>query len=1176
MNMKRKKHLAAKRLQAACAVVLAVLLALPANLTAFASSPAGGDEAQAPEPLSASSEGFEVSLSWAKAADPVSMEWVSASDETRVLRLMVAYSNADPVRSYAPGEVSISVPGIAGIGRDEPAVAADVATDEAASAQKTRDWSYAYDATSDVYTFTNNASIEAGEALSGSFEVLWSVESRDAKTGYSAELVATLEAPGAEARSNAASLSYTAEKDAYAVSVTTSALAGPDGLGEDYADYIWVRYSITSSRTLAARGLDDASWHVSLPEGAKVAAVRSSGGAALNYSTGKDGACVVPMRSSLTYWYSSSQPQVIVGYPRSQFEDREAVARVSLVGTYADSEQQETVASTDVERTLRADDYSFTYAGGTYSLYKSHYASDKILHRDLARGASFTYTLTARARVEPGEPQDIEVIDDFQDVLLNDGSLRQLEEGEYSLLSVQVPSASGIKNGNSLPIASGVYGYEVLADTGDGFTPVQDGLIGAASANVALPEGTSRAMVRMTGLREAVNATFTVRASYRISDEDPTAPSAVTSDGFIRNTASLTARDAAGNVLNPADRGSYTGSNAEEVAARDIASYGRYLQRDHDDAPITASGNWAGYTEVSSSGFTGDKEGYRTFVTVSSRTNQADATPAAEVVKQFMMLPAGMEVDVDSFGASFTAAGIKATSGTRLDQAYIADHVSYDITRNWRGTGRVMVALTYDFSDDPLIMSSGSALMAKFDVGIPTEAYMEHGDAYKLEAATIYDEADPNQSNYHTHYTDNGACGGIGATEAWADLDGDGDTAELVSYASSTPVITLARATHQSIRETVRTDHSDGAFVLDSYANAGERYAWRLSLITGSTNAGGLVLVDTLSEGEWQGAFAGLDTSFLEASGYAPRVLYSASAASPADIASADWVEAGSWARPLSEVRSFAVSLDDQVVPAGSLVYVLANMEAPRDEGLYGRPSIDAFTARFDNVDPVTGSVTGEVVLESQPAQVRLLDEVGTLTIVKTDAVTGRRLAGATFEVRDSQGRVVASDLRTNTQGKAVVAELPYGDYTVAETGAPSGYKVAKAPSIVTVSGQEAECVVSDERQTASVTFAKSDASTGGRVSDAKFELEVWDGSAWKKVSTLVTGEDGVALAQDVSWGTYRLTEVECLGYEVDPQPYYFNVTMANAKGDLEPVVVGPVTGIVNKQIFSSILLTKT
>ena len=1152
----------------ALAVVMALVLAIPINTGSVMSGVA--EAAESREIVAA--DGWTLSAKWAKSADAAHLAWVSDKDETKVVRLEIGYSRDGVDKSYAPGELSITVPGIGDAVRGRVAAATDVAADPAGSRELSYDWSYTWDKASDTYTFTNNNQIGAGETVSGSFELLWALKSRETVNLYEKTLYAEMGSAGSVIASTAdVKFSYESVKDAYTATLGTAALGSSDGLGSDYRDFIWVKYRVNSTRALKSCGMTDVRWEVSLPEGAKVADVRDGNDSAMSYSE-KDGVVTIPMKTNLSMWYSNYQPQITVGFPRAAYNGAETVVSAKLVGTYADYTQPEVAAQAESRFTMNADDYDFKYTGSMFGTGKTHSYNAKIIYGTMMSdaGADFTYYISALARCADGDNATVEVIDDFHDALLNNGQMRQLGSDEYNYKSITIPSSTYWKNGNGQAAEAGKYTARVLADTGEGFTEVQSVAIDGSSHTVKLPEGTVRVKVAVDGVSSVLNVSnLTVTVNYHpVQEGDMYAPESIAPEGSIRSTVGLiVSKD--GEVVNAVGRDSYTGTYADVVADRDMATYGAYVQRGWDDAPITPSGLWQSYTEVTDSGYTADKAGYYNKLTVSSRTtNSTGEKPWAEKIVQVLLLPQGMHANLEAEDATFSTNACSLESGSSPSSSYVADRASIDVERNWQGSGRDLVRVTYDFTDERVAMASGSSVSAGIPVYIPVEEYMEYGDAYRVTGATVFDTAADNQSGYYNNGTDNGAWAGADK-DLLADIDQDGDTSEVATYSNASTVVALAAATYQSSMETVKTVRTDGGFVSDSYVTAGEGYTWKMQLITGTTEAADMELVDMFDEPGFKGEFAGVDTSFLEKQGYAPVVSYTADGAT--------WTEAESWSGALTGVAGVKVSLPDQTVPSGSLVYALVNMTAPEDKALVGTETENGYSATFTAMDSNTGQEIGPVAIESVPATLRFLDKVGTIEITKTDAVSGRKLAGATFDVIASDGTKVAEGVTTNRLGKAEVREVPFGSYRIVETAAPSGYVVASETTIEH-NEEKTAVTVADERAKANALLVKRDATTAEPVSGATFELTKYSGGFWLAVEggTYTTDDSGQILIEDLDWGSYRLTETECAGYELLPRPLSFTVDASNAKGAVEPVKVGGVLGVTNRQKPSVVTVTKT
>ncbi len=1158
-------------------IFLAFLLLVPIQLSTITSS---AREAFADDAVQAqNADGWSFSLSWAKNDDLQNLAWESNTEETKVVRLAVNYNNESVQTGYQPGELTITVPGIGAAHRGSIIAATDIAADRDNIRDKKYDWSYTYNKDTDTYTFTNNKIIQAKENFSGSFEILWSLASRDTINGYNKAVKAHLSGTnGLELDSNTISFAYKANKDTYSVTTKASALGSTDGLGSDYKDYTWVKYTFNSSRQLKSNGLKDIQYEITLPEGVKIADIRTQNNSTLTYTYDK-GVLTIPMKNNLSYWYSTNQPVVVVGYPTNKYANTTQEMSVKLVGAYVDSEQKEAVATTSYQTVLNPEDYDFKYSGSMYGISKTKNYNSQILYSKLFDGTgTLTTSTNVSVRVNPESNTSIEVLEDFQDILLNDNSMRQLAEDEYAYSSYTIPGTSSIRNGNNQPIQSDVYGYKVEAYSNGSWSVVQQGVLGTNSRTITMPAKTTKIKTTFSGLNETFNtSSMTAHISYKVkTDEDNTAQSAISSNGSITFNAALVVKDNEGNTLNSVDRDGYTGSNASGVADRDMAQYGTYMQRGSTSIPVTENELWRGYTELANSNYKGSNNGYSTEITLQSRTNQPSGTPEAKRVTQHTILPEGVTVDEDELELRYSFSNLAFKDGSRVTVTEIGEHATVDVTPNYKGSGRTYIGITYDFSDNPIVMSSTSSLGATIPVEINNEAYLEFGDSYRYQAVTIYEDASENQTNYYSTYYDNGSYAGDDQ-DLWSDINQNGLTSELVSYANLPTTITLARATFQSARELVISDHTNGTYTDDSYVNVDDEYSWRMSFTTGTTLARDLVLYNNVSEGgEWQGTFKGVDTTYLENKGFKPVVYYSNTTGST-DISDGSWTKVSEWTSDLNNVKAIAVSLPDQTVEAGSLAYALVKMQAPNNRALFGKETINSFTASFDSIDQVTGVSLGMVTIGSQEAIVRLLDQVSTLTITKTDAINGRRLANTYFNLYKSDGTLYREDIKTNVTGQVKLKEIEYGDYYLEEVKAPDGYKISDENKHLafTVDSDKTFVSMQDERNTGTIELIKTDAQTGLPVEGAVFELFSVENNVETSIGVYTTPASGKLTISDIAWGKYRIKEKSNTGYIVNDETYEVTISAVNAKGNLVPVLVGPKTGITNKQITSQIEITK-
>ena len=169
-------------------------------------------------------------------------------------------------------------------------------------------------------------------------------------------------------------------------------------------------------------------------------------------------------------------------------------------------------------------------------------------------------------------------------------------------------------------------------------------------------------------------------------------------------------------------------------------------------------------------------------------------------------------------------------------------------------------------------------------------------------------------------------------------------------------------------------------------------------------------------------------------------------------------------------------------------------------------------------------------------------DEVGSLTINKVDADTGKALAGVTYRLFDSAGNKIA-DAATGTDGKAVFSDLPLGSYTYQEISAPEGYVVdsTKYPITITTTTLNITETRTNALAKGSLTINKTDADTGKALAGVTYRL--FD-SAGNKIADATTGTNGKAVFSDLPLGSYTYQEISAPeGYVVDNTKYPITIT---------------------------------
>ena len=180
-------------------------------------------------------------------------------------------------------------------------------------------------------------------------------------------------------------------------------------------------------------------------------------------------------------------------------------------------------------------------------------------------------------------------------------------------------------------------------------------------------------------------------------------------------------------------------------------------------------------------------------------------------------------------------------------------------------------------------------------------------------------------------------------------------------------------------------------------------------------------------------------------------------------------------------------------------------------------------------------------------------EDKGSLTINKTDADTGKALAGVTYRLFDSAGNKIA-DVTTGADGKAVFSDLSLGSYTYQEISAPEGYVVddTKYPITITTGTLNITETRTNTMAKGSLTVRKVDV-TGSPLAGAELLLETsTDSKTWTEVSRITSDKTGIAQWDDLKIGTqYRLTETKApAGYTLMPEPLFTGV-LDNTKSDV-------------------------
>lgn len=126
--------------------------------------------------------------------------------------------------------------------------------------------------------------------------------------------------------------------------------------------------------------------------------------------------------------------------------------------------------------------------------------------------------------------------------------------------------------------------------------------------------------------------------------------------------------------------------------------------------------------------------------------------------------------------------------------------------------------------------------------------------------------------------------------------------------------------------------------------------------------------------------------------------------------------------------------------------------------------------------------------------------------ILKVDSETGKALAGAKLQLKDSKGNVVAS--WTSTTSAYVIKNLPEGKYKLIETEAPNGYKLdTTAQEVVLKAGVLTKVsFYNSKKEPTKLIIIKRDKETNETLAGAVFVLK---NSAGKEITTWTSTTNG-------------------------------------------------------------------
>ena len=171
------------------------------------------------------------------------------------------------------------------------------------------------------------------------------------------------------------------------------------------------------------------------------------------------------------------------------------------------------------------------------------------------------------------------------------------------------------------------------------------------------------------------------------------------------------------------------------------------------------------------------------------------------------------------------------------------------------------------------------------------------------------------------------------------------------------------------------------------------------------------------------------------------------------------------------------------------------------------------------HVELFTGKESQVVVLN---------EEKPSLKIVKTDAVTGKPIAGVGFLVRLADGST-ENTVVTDENGEALLSHLNPGIYEVIEKSVPNNYLLDSEPKLVTLVPNRTSVVRFENYPKPSLTVNKIDSITKDPLKNAKFSVIYASNNTFtgeiNDLGTYTTDENGQFKLYNLNDGWYKITE---------------------------------------------------
>ncbi len=917
--------------------------------------------------------------------------------ETKQLCMQINYA-CTTNKGYGPGEIEITIPGIAKDSFSEywrnnnysltPTIAADKLTDTT----KKYDWSYSYNEETNIYTFINNSIVDQNEHFEGTIQIVYNLLPKfKIKTdlSYSAKIkenIVNVEEIIAK-ESNICNFHYTSTKKTYSLESQATAGANADytKIEDILNEYYWVRYDYNYNISVdIIYALDENGNRIynknnciklDLPEGVVL------------YDNDLN---VLEPRENNTYYYLSnsgisSTKYYYIGYPKNKYNEGDSVENTAeLWGRYEDEEEMQKLA--EASSIVSLVEFDFEYKGKLYEIGKS--SGNSIYKEKIKNGSSEAEWRIKVDAFYTDSIIDVEIGDDLLYITRENGESTKLEDNEYNFKSIYIPAFYTYnKYSKSRGKCLMGYNYEVQVRYKDTQEYVLYRELISSYKGVEIVFDKEDVVGVKVIIKDLNKTLYDTRINVNINIHTKNC-----NIGYIDNFDYLKVyeKDEIGNrvLVNVATLENYNKEYIElKVDKYDLATYGQYIQRQRAAVWIV-DGEFELKTIKYRNNLINNIIDEKYELEYDLECNfylECLEINKDVIIKQYDILPNGMNLVsdkqeiIESITSDFSYNNLKLKDGTIFNtkedlENHIKENTTVEIDYNYRNSGRTKISIIYNLNEIDwsyyLLNTDFSSIHAKLKVQIAYDNISEYGTIYKNYTYVMWNNQEYGYDGYITSNlkNDNGEYDLLAS-----DIDNDGDIEEKLYVYLNYLDITHAVSSQQAVIKQVRTDLTKGKFVEETAeATAGSEYTYKLRVTTGANSLKDLIIYDTLEtiydeEGNdissgWNGKLLGVDTSYAVSKGYAPKVYYSVEK-NPGKLTEVPekWMELTDDVDK-TRVKSICVDLrykadgTEMELSGNNVVFVLINMQAPEDNTILTSAN-NMFSTNWRAKDPL-----GEVI----------------------------------------------------------------------------------------------------------------------------------------------------------------------------------------------------------------------